>query len=229
MKNKYFILSIVLVSLFIGAFYIALKNFKSGEQINSATQAQTPAPSESFQIVPAKTDLLVKPHSPVKGNVNAKVTIVEFLDPECEACSATYPFVKEIVKEFSTEVKLVVRYMPFHQNSKYVANILEAARVQGKYWETLELLFAEQGKWANHHHPKPELIPEILVPLKLDLKQILADAKIGKYDAQILEDQTDGKMAGVTHTPTFFINGHQLQELSYEALRAAIVENIQKN
>jgi protein-disulfide isomerase len=226
MKNKFFLISLFVVILFIGAFWGLSKNFKNTESNLSTDQTHSTSSNNSFQITPIDSNILVKTHSPTKGSINAKVTVVEFLDPECEACSATYPFVKKIVQEFSDDVKLVVRYMPFHQNSKYAANILEGARAQGKYWEALELLFAQQDQWANHHNPNPDLIPEILAPLKINMNKILSDAKNGKYDKQILEDQADGKMSGVTRTPTFYVNGHQLQELGYEALRAAVVENL---
>lgn len=228
MKNKFFLISVVIVILFIGAFWSLNKNFKNPAPNSSTNQTQSVNANNSFQMTPIDSKLLIKSHSPTKGNISSKVTIVEFLDPECEACSASYPFVKKILQEFSADVKLVVRYMPFHQNSKYAANILEGARAQGKYWEALELLFAHQDRWANHHNPNIDLIPEILAPLKLDMNKILLDAKNEKYDKQIMEDQADGKKAGVTGTPAFFVNGHQLQELGYEALRAAIIENLKK-
>ncbi|MGZ5279423.1 MAG: DsbA family protein, partial [Pseudobdellovibrionaceae bacterium] len=90
------------------------------------------------------------------------------------------------------------------------------------------LMFEHQDKWANHHNPNPDMIPEILKPLGLNMKKIMEDAKAGKYDKQILEDGEDGKKLGVRGTPTFFVNGHQLQNLGYEALKSAVVENIQK-
>lgn len=228
MKNKFFLISIVIVILFTGAFWGLSKNFKNMQPSVSSNSTQSENVNSSFQITPINKNTLVKPHSPIKGNIHAKVTVVEFLDPECEACSATYPFVKKIIQEFSKDIKLIVRYMPYHKNSIYAANILEGARAQGKYWEALELLFAEQRKWANHHNPNPELIPEILAPLKLDMALIVTNAKNGKYTAQILEDEADGKLAGVMGTPSFFVNGHQLQELGYEALKNAIIDNLKE-
>lgn len=228
MKNKFFLIALIVVILFAGAFLAISKNFKSTDANLSANQVQPANTSSSFQVTPIGSNLLIKAHAPIKGNVNAKITIVEFLDPECEACSASYLFVKKILQEFSTDVRFIVRYMPFHQNSKYTANILEGARSEGKYWEALELLFAKQDQWANHHNPNPDLIPEILAPLKLNMNKIVSDAKNGKYDKQILEDQADGKASGVTGTPTFFVNGHQVQELGYEALKGAVVEQMKE-
>jgi protein-disulfide isomerase len=223
MKNKFFIVAIAILGLFTAAFFY----FKG--QVTSTPQMTTKPNAQTFSAVPADNSILLKPHAPNKGAFDAKVTIVEFLDPECESCSAMSPMVKKIYEEHQSEIRLVVRYMAFHQNSKYVANILEGTRAENKYWEALELLFEKQGLWANHQNPNPELIPEILKPLNLNMKKIIADAKAGRYDKQILEDMDDGKKVGVRGTPTFFVNGNQLTELGYDSLKKAIEFELKKN
>lgn len=228
MKNKFFTIAIGVIVVFL-ALFIYLKDKMSPEVTavqNSVNAGQSPMPT--FSVVPISSDILIKPHSPIKGANSAKVTVVEFLDPECESCSAMYPIVKKIFDEYKTDIKLVVRYMSYHQNSRYVANILEGARAENKYWEALELLFKTQHQWADHQNPNPDLIPDILKPLKLNLQKIIADAKAGKYDQQIMEDMADGKKIGVTGTPTFYINGHQLEELGYEPLKNAIESKLNK-
>jgi len=222
MKNKYLLISLVIFVFFVAAFMYLKNETKTNLTSNTQTTQTTTEQNSGFSIVPISDSILIKPHSPSKGSPTAKVTIVEFLDPECESCSAVYPMVKKLFDDYKSDIKLVVRYMTYHQNSKYVANILEGAREENKYWETLELLFKTQNQWANHHNPQPELIPEILKPLKLNIEKIISDAKSGKYDKQILEDVEDGKKVGVRGTPTFFINGQILDELSYEALKNGI-------
>ena len=64
--------------------------------------------------------------------------------------------------------------------------------------------------------------------MKLNIKKILTDAKAGKYDKQIMEDVEDGNKIGVRGTPTFFVNGNQLQELGYEALKNEIESKLDK-
>lgn len=226
MKNKKFLISLGVVIIFVIAFFAIKSKYSSQNELATTNVGTT---TNQFSVVPVTNDILIKPHSPVKGLDTATVTVVEFLDPECEACAATYPFVKKIAQEFEKDLRIVVRYMPYHQNSKYVANILEGIREQNKYWEALELLFSTQELWANHHNPKPELIPELLKPLKLkNLDKILADAKSGKYDSLVEEDFSDGKKAEVNGTPTFFVNGVKLQELNYESLRGEIISRIPK-
>lgn len=222
MKNKFFTIAIVTLGVFFAAFIYFKEQVKSGATSSYDSSKSSQAASPAFSMVPVDSRILIKPHSPIKGSSSAKVTVVEFLDPECESCSAMYPIVKKIFEEYKSDIRIVVRYMPFHQNSKFVANILEGARAENKYWETLELLFETQGQWANHHNPNPDLIPEILKPLKLNMQKIIADAKAGKYDQLIMEDMEDGKQVGVNGTPTFFINGNKLEELGYESLKNSI-------
>jgi protein-disulfide isomerase len=221
MKNKMFLIAIVVCGAFLASFLYLKDAFNENSKVSNQP-ADNAEPGTSFKVVPADQSLLIKPHSPIKGEFAAKVTVVEFLDPECESCSAMYPVVKKIYEQYKSEIRLVVRYMTYHKNSKYVANILEGARAENKYWEALELLFETQDQWANHQNPNPDLIPEILKPLKLNIKKIISDAKAGKYDKQISEDVEDGKKAGVNGTPTFYVNGFQVQDLGYEPLKNEI-------
>src|SRR3989304_7939729 len=98
----------------------------------------------------------VREHSLTLGSDDAKVYIVEFFDPACETCRAFYPLVKNLMAANQGKIKLVVRYAPFHAGSDYFVKILEAARKQGKYWETLEVMFNYQHIWASHHSPNPD-------------------------------------------------------------------------
>ena len=80
----------------------------------------------------AKPDsVFVRPHSPTYGSADAKVRIVEFLDPACETCRAFYPLVKDIIDLNGGRVQLVVRYTPFHAGADTAVAVMEAARLQG--------------------------------------------------------------------------------------------------
>jgi len=84
---------------------------------------------------------------------DAKVYIVEFMDPACETCAAFAPFVKQMMADNPGKIKLVLRYAPFHDGADYFVTILEAAKKQGKYWETLDAMFKSQPYWASHSNP----------------------------------------------------------------------------
>lgn len=178
--------------------------------------------------VKANAENLVRPYSPTLGKPGAKVTVVEFFDPECEACSAVYPDVKVILKEFEGKARLVLRYMPLHKNSFHAASVLEGARKQGKYWEALELMFSRQREWADHHTPRPELLMGYMKMLGLDVETLLHSVKDSEIESRIRQDEEDGKTLGVTGTPTFFINGELLQQLGFDQLRAAIAAKVKE-
>ena len=120
------------------------------------------------QIAKDKSELFERPHSWSIGNKDAKVHLVEFMDPACETCVQFHPFVKDLMKKNEGKIRLTLRYATFHEGSDVVVKMLEAARVQGKYIETLEMMFMTQRYWASHHHPRPELLWEFLPKLGLD-------------------------------------------------------------
>lgn len=188
-------------------------------------------------ITPNVSTNLVRPDSPTIGPVDAKVTIVEFLDPECESCAAVAPQVKALLKEYEGRVRFVARYMPLHRNAKLAAQYTEAAGEQGKYWEFQEKLFAMQGEWGEKHGPGAHTAPTAPVSslfekygkeIGLDAQQLNTAAGNPKYAEKAERDLADGRVLGVRATPTFFVNGRKLARLSMADLRTLINEELAK-
>lgn len=179
---------------------------------------------------------LVRPDSPTLGPAGAPITLVEFLDPECESCSAFYPTVKQILKDYDGKVRLVVRYMPLHQNSMLAATFTEAAGEQGKFWEMQEMLFRRQPEWGERHgepQTTPSVSPAALfekyaMELGLDVEKIRSAVAQNRYAKKLERDKNDGQSLGVTRTPTFFVNGRQLARFSEQDLRSLIDEELEK-
>jgi len=169
---------------------------------------------------------LVRPDSATLGVAGAPVTIVEFLDPECESCRAAFPFVKQLLEEYDERVRLVVRYFPLHNNSVLAATATEAAGAQGMYWEMQEMLFSRQSEWGEQQTPQTGLFVSYATELGLNIEQFTADLQNPDYLAKIERDRADGQALGVTGTPTFFINGRQVEELSADSIIAMIEEEL---
>jgi protein-disulfide isomerase len=165
---------------------------------------------------------LIRPYSVTQGPASAPVTMVEFFDPECESCRAMYPIVKQVMAEFDGQVRLVIRYMPLHQNSAYAASLLEAARAQNRYWEYLDIVMARQPEWASHTAPRPDLLMAYAPSAGLNVEQLRMATTDPEIASRIGQDETDGRALGANRTPTFFINGTMLPQLGYAPLRAAI-------
>ncbi len=218
MKNNWFVFGALGISTAIFAVFFFTRN---KQPIPAAVQVSqsSESPKES------KSDLsvaFIRPHSPTFGNAMARVTVVEWFDPECEACRAMHPAVKRIISDYGNRVHFVMRYMAYHQGSMFAASALEEARELGKFEDALTVLFEKQPEWGDHHQPRPDLIPTYLVKLGIPLEKLDRDKLIAKHGDKVRLDQEDGKKAGVQGTPSFFVNGKPLQELGEAQLRAAI-------
>lgn len=172
---------------------------------------------------------LASSHSFSYGPENAKVTVVEFFDPECESCSAVSPYIKKEMKFYEGKVRWVFRYMPYHFNSKSAIAVLEAARKQNLFLESMELLFATQKEWGEKQvSMKNEIIEVVSKVPSMDKKRLLAELENSTTQQIIEQDAQEGKMAGVKGTPTFFVNGVILDRLDLDGLIARINAELAK-
>ncbi|MDQ6651201.1 MAG: thioredoxin domain-containing protein [Acidobacteriota bacterium] len=155
---------------------------------------------------------------PVRGDATAAVTIVEFTDFQCPACAAMQPVLEEVLKSYGSKVRLVVRDFPLqhHTNARKAAEAANAANAQGKFFEYTALLFRRQNALDV-----PSL-KKYASELGLDRARFDAELDSGKYAAEVKHDIDEGQMYGVENTPTIFVNGITLRDLSAEALRGTI-------
>ncbi|WP_242426151.1 thioredoxin domain-containing protein [Vibrio sp. qd031] len=161
---------------------------------------------------------LERTYSPSFGPESAKVTIVEFFDPACEACRAFYPFVKKMMDENPNDIRLVLRYAAFHKGSDEVVLMLESARRQGIYNEVLVPLLARQNAWASHGSPSLSTAWEIAEEAGLDIVKAREDMKDPDLIRVLEQDTADIKSLGIQKTPTFFVNGKPLETFGSQQL-----------
>ncbi len=173
--------------------------------------------------------VLTRFHSPTFGDPAAKVHIVEFFDPACEACRAMYPFVKKLMEEHRGRVRLTLRYVPFHRGSDDIIRLLEASRRQGKYAETLETLLGSQPRWTVKHVVRLDLALKAAQGTGLDMARLKADMESPDLTRLIDQDMEDAASLRVTRTPEFFVNRKPLVQLGYEELRALVADEIRRS
>ena len=171
----------------------------------------------------------VREHSLTLGSADAKVYLVEFFDPACETCRAFYPFIKKMMAANQGKIKLVMRYAPFHEGADYVVKMLEAARLQGKYWETLEVMYKYQPLWASHQNPQPQLLWQVLPEAGLNLEQLKKDINSPEIAQLIKQDLADAQTLNVKKTPGFIVNGKPLQDFGYNQLIELVEAEIKAN
>jgi protein-disulfide isomerase len=155
---------------------------------------------------------------PSRGDASAPVTVVVFTDFQCSACAATHPVIDETLKSYGNRVRLVVRDfpLPIHDKARKAAEAAAAAAAQGKFFEYSTVLFKNQTALDV-----PSL-KKYAADLGLDTARFNAALDSGQYAAEVEHDLEDGQQYGITGTPTIFINGVQLRDLTAEGLRAAI-------
>jgi protein-disulfide isomerase len=174
--------------------------------------------------------LLTEPEAPVqiistegaaaRGDINAPVTLVEFTDFQCPACSATYPEIEQALKPYGTRVRFVVRNYPLpqHAQAAKAAEAAAAAKEQGKFFEYAAILFKNQSALDVAS------LKKYASALGLDRARFDAALDSGTYAATVRRDIADGDAYGVNATPTLFINGVKLNapSLNKSAIQAAI-------
>ncbi len=152
------------------------------------------------------------------------VTVVEFLDFECEACGAFYPVVEDLREEFSGQITFAIRYFPLpgHFNSTNAAIAVEAAAQQGQLEAMYERMFERQAEWGEAQESRAPLFRQFAEELGLDLTEYDAAVADPATAERVQSDFDDGVALGVSSTPTFFVNDRIVQLASFEDLRAAI-------
>lgn len=165
----------------------------------------------------------------MKGNPDAKVTLIEYLDFECEACGAYYPLIKQLGTEFPNDLRIVTRYFPLpgHKNSMTAAIAVEAASKQGKYWEMHDKLFETQETWGNKQMPTPQVFEQYAQEIGLDIEKFKADVADPTTKARVLRDFDASEKLGNNSTPSLFVQSKKIQNpRSYEAFKELIQSEI---
>ena len=126
------------------------------------------------------------------------------------------------LKENKDNIRLVLRYAPFHKGSDDAVRMLEAARKQGKFMSTLELMFDSQQYWIKHHEANPEILWRILHESDLDMKRMAKDVLDPKTNDIINQDLEDAKKLNASKTPSYFVNTKPLQSFGLEQLKSLI-------
>lgn len=220
------LVAIVLVFFFLGmnAYQKRVQQSQAEKVSQVVSQSNQPADGQTKPI----DNRLVRFHSPVFGPSTAPVAIVEFFDPACETCRAFYPIVKNILAQYPNDVRLVIRYAPFHAGSDQVVKLLEASKRQNKYQPVLESLLAAQPQWADHGQPNLDLAYQAAEAAGLDIKKAQADAQGSDIAAVLKQDIEDLTALEVTKTPTFFVNGRGLPSFGDQQLMALVAEEVAK-
>ncbi len=157
-------------------------------------------------LLPAPRVEVATGDNPGLGPVNTPVTVIEFADFQCPFCGRAEDTVKAMRAKYGDKVRLVFMDFPlsFHANALPAANAARCAGEQNKFWQYHDGLFANQSRLASDD------LKATASKIGLDTTSFNACLDKRKYDAAIQHDLAEGQQAGVTGTPTFFINGREM-------------------
>ena len=202
--DKKFIIGVVTACLviLIGGIFLMVKS--PSKDTTDASAA--PVTEEQKKL------LEVAPDDYTKGNKEAPITLVEYLDFECEACGAYYPVVKQLAEEFKDDMRVVSRYFPLpgHKNGMQSALAVEAAAKQGKYWEMHSKLFEDQKNWGEKASADPKIFEGYAQAIGLNVEQFKEDVNSKAVKDRVERDLNSGFKLRVSGTPTFFLNGEKI-------------------
>ena len=148
-----------------------------------------------------------------QGNASAKNVFIEYADYQCPACADYSAILKPLTSQFPDTV-FVYRYFPLtqiHPNSVESAVAAEAAGAQGKYWEMHDILFQKQTDWESVSDPL-DLFSQYAQTVGVsDIAKFKSDVTNKKYLPAVQQGSDQALGLSLQGTPTFFFNGHQLQ------------------
>ena len=129
-----------------------------------------------------------------------------------------------MLEKYPQQVKVVFKNFPLrsHKFAKPAAAAALAAGAEGKFWEFHDALF------ENHRSLNEAKVEEIRTSLNLDKEKFDAMRKSPQVNGQIQSDMAVGRQAGVSSTPSVFVNGRLQRNRSLEGLSAAVEAELKK-
>ena len=167
-----------------------------------AARALVEAAGVVVHLEPPRLD--VAADGPSLGPEDAPITIVEFSDFQCPFCRRAGPTLKELLRRYPQEVRVVHRHLPLesiHPRARPVAAASACAEDQGRFWEFHDKVFASPGALADQD------LRGHAEALGLEIARYDACLEQGLHEARIDADIAAARAVGITGTPAFLVNG----------------------
>ncbi len=162
---------------------------------------------------------------------SAEVVLVKYSDYQCPACKYYAEFVERAKEEYGDKLEVVYKHFPLsiHPYAELAARASEAARVQGKFEEMHELLFAGQQQWSRGN--AEAIFLGYARSLDLDMEQFRKDLNSAAMQRIVIADKREGRQLGINSTPTIYINDIKLESNPryYEDFKAVIEQALNES
>lgn len=143
--------------------------------------------------------LLHDPTSPIMGNPDGDVTLVEFFDYRCPYCKSSAPTIADLIKS-DPRLRVVMKEFPvLGPESTYASRVALVAARHGKYAEFHQTVLGFKGTLDDAK------TLELAARVGLDAKQTKAEAEDPKLDGVIQSNIDLAHALAIDGTPTFVI------------------------
>lgn len=212
------IISVAIVSAFLGGYVVGGETAEPKEVIiREAVQNSQAKQTTQEQFGPQIIRNISLDDDPMKGNPDAKITIVEFSDFQCPFCGRFYTQTLPLIEQnyISTgKINFVYRDFPIqsiHPNAVLAALTSECADDQGKFWEMHDMIFENQKSWQDlQTSQSASIFKEYAIKIALNADEFDSCMTSGKHLEEIQNDLNDGRAYDVTGTPGFFVGNEKI-------------------
>lgn len=147
--------------------------------------------------------------SPILGDPDAPITLIEFGDYQCHACHRWFHNIKPAIQENYIDTgraNLIFMDMAFlGSDSPKAAQATYCANEQGMYWEYHDHLYESQESRIDNGWAGTDNLKAFASDLGMDTESFNSCLDSGRYSERVQENISEGQRNGVRATPTFII------------------------
>lgn len=206
------IILLMVASFFLGSLTTKVQYLQKGATTGTApSNPQAAVPGQPTAPPPGAKVNVAKGNFPILGNKNAKVTVIEFADFRCPFCEKFFTDTEtQLIKDYvnTGKVQLAFRNYAFlGAASTVAANAAECANEQNKFWDMHDYFYKNQPPESDTSMYTVDNLSQIAGTLGMNTNQFKSCLSANKYQKNVDQDFSDGQKAGVSGTPSTFIDG----------------------
>lgn len=200
------VVALIISAFALGSLYTKVKYLEgnSGALVAAKPSAQAPSVAGDTQPKVALKTPEITSDDRIRGNKNAKVTLVEYSDFECPFCIRFHPTMQQVMKEYGDKVKWIYRDYPlaFHANAQKEAEagwcINELGGTEA-FWKYADAIFAKTS--GNGTGFALEKLGPLAAELGVNQTKFQQCLDSGKYTQKVKDQMAKGSEEGVSGTP----------------------------
>lgn len=175
-----------------------------------------------IDLVEVESVEVTQPTAHLKGNLESELKLVEYGDFQCPACRNAAPVIMQLVEDYGDKFQLEFRHYPLrsiHPNAQIASQAVEAAGMQGKFWEMHDLVYDKQAEWSKSFKPT-KFFKEYATELGMSAERLEFDMKSAQVKEIVNAQFDEAQKIGLPGTPAFTFNGEMID------LNTFIAENL---